>query len=286
MVKSLQSHIVEGTFLASFVVLLFLMSLRSTLIIAVAIPISLLGAIAVMYFFGFTFNSMTLLALILLIGVVVDDAIVVLENIFRHHQDYDVNPFDAAINGSKEVVFAVLASTMALVCIFAPVIYMEGIIGRFFESFAVVVTSGVIISLIVSLTLTPMLCSKFLIKQNFDTGWNKKKSKKNFIADKLERFFALLEKKYSNILKNSLNNRWKVLLLSLLVVLLSGYFFSNINKELVPETDESRFTVRFKTPLGSNIDYTYRKLLEIEDKINTEKQNIASVFSSIGLGSH
>ena len=202
MVKSLQSHIVEGTFLASFVVLLFLMSLRSTLIIAVAIPISLLGAIAVMYFFGFTFNSMTLLALILLIGVVVDDAIVVLENIFRHHQDYDVNPFDAAINGSKEVVFAVLASTMALVCIFAPVIYMEGIIGRFFESFAVVVTSGVIISLIVSLTLTPMLCSKFLIKQNFDTGWNKKKSKKNFIADKLERFFALLEKKYSNILKN------------------------------------------------------------------------------------
>ena len=218
MVKSLQSHIVEGTFLASFVVLLFLMSLRSTLIIAVAIPISLLGAIAVMYFFGFTFNSMTLLALILLIGVVVDDAIVVLENIFRHHQDYDVNPFDAAINGSKEVVFAVLASTMALVCIFAPVIYMEGIIGRFFESFAVVVTSGVIISLIVSLTLTPMLCSKFLIKQNFDTGWNKKKSKKNFIADKLGRFFALLEKKYSNILKNSLNNRWKVLLLSLLVV--------------------------------------------------------------------
>ena len=218
MVKSLQSHILEGTFLASFVVLLFLMSLRSTLIIAVAIPISLLGAIAVMYFFGFTFNSMTLLALILLIGVVVDDAIVVLENIFRHHQDYDVNPFDAAINGSKEVVFAVLASTMALVCIFAPVIYMEGIIGRFFESFAVVVTSGVIISLIVSLTLTPMLCSKFLIKQNFDTGWNKKKSKKNFIADKLGRFFALLEKKYSNILKNSLNNRWKVLLLSLLVV--------------------------------------------------------------------
>lgn len=285
MVKSLQSHIVEGTILAAFVVLLFLMSLRSTFIIAVAIPISLLGAIAVMYFFGFTFNSMTLLALILLIGVVVDDAIVVLENIFRHHHEYDVNPFDAAINGSKEVVFAVLTSTMALVCIFAPVIYMDGIIGRFFESFAVVVTSGVLISLIVSLTLTPMLCSKFLIKENFNIGWDQKKLKKNRIVEKLEVFFKILEDLYSKILASTLNNRWRVLLLSFLIVLLSGYFFANINKELVPETDESRFTVRFKTPLGSNIDYTYRKLLEIENKINTQEESIASVFSSIGLGS-
>ena len=285
MVKSLQNHILEGTLLAALVVLLFLMSLRSTFIISVAIPISLLGAIAVMYFFGFTFNSMTLLALILLIGVVVDDAIVVLENIFRHNQQYKTSPFDSAINGSKEVVFAILASTLALVCIFAPVIYMDGIIGRFFESFAVVVTAGILVSFLVSLTLTPMLCSKFLVKETSVNNLPNDKSQANKIKKGMQTFFVSLEKLYAKILRKTLNNRWKVLFLSLLVVLSSSYFFSEINKELVPETDESRFTVRFKTPLGSNMDYTYKKLLEIEDKIYTERNNIASVFSSIGLGS-
>ena len=285
MVKSLQNHILEGTLLAALVVLLFLMSLRSTFIISVAIPISLLGAIAVMYFFGFTFNSMTLLALILLIGVVVDDAIVVLENIFRHNQQYKTSPFDSAINGSKEVVFAILASTLALVCIFAPVIYMDGIIGRFFESFAVVVTAGILVSFLVSLTLTPMLCSKFLVKETAVKNLPNDKSQANKIKKGMQTFFVSLEKLYTKILRKTLNNRWKVLFLSLLVVLSSSYFFSAINKELVPETDESRVTVRFKTPLGSNMDYTYKKLLEIEDKIYTERNNIASVFSSIGLGS-
>ena len=285
MVKTLQNHILEGTLLAALIVLLFLKSIRSTFIIAVAIPISLLGAISIMYFFGYTFNSMTLLALILLIGVVVDDAIVVLENIFRHHEKYDTNPFDSAINGSKEVVFAVLASTLALVCIFAPVIYMDGIIGRFFESFAVVVTSGVLVSLLVSLTLTPMLCSKFLVKENFNLGWKQKKRQPNKFIANIESIFISIEKNYSALLNKTLQNRWKVLFISFLIVLSSGYFFSNVKKEFVPEVDESRFTVRFKTPLGSNIDYTYKKLLEIEGVIQTEKENIASVFSSIGLGS-
>jgi HAE1 family hydrophobic/amphiphilic exporter-1 len=161
MIKSLIDHILEGTLLAALVVFIFLQSIRSTLIISVAIPISLFGSIAVMYFLGYTFNSMTLLALILLIGVVVDDAIVVLENIFRH-QDIEKNNTEAAIKGSREVVFAVIASSLALVSIFAPVIYMDGIIGKFFESFAVVVTVGILVSLIVSLTLTPMLCSRYL----------------------------------------------------------------------------------------------------------------------------
>jgi HAE1 family hydrophobic/amphiphilic exporter-1 len=165
MIKSLIDHIIEGTLLAALVVFIFLQSIRSTFIISAAIPISLFGAIAVMYFFGYTFNSMTLLALILLIGVVVDDAIVVLENIFRH-QRIEKNNIEAAIKGSREVVFAVLASSLALISIFAPVIYMDGIIGKFFESFAVVVTVGIIVSLLVSLTLTPMLCSRYLNKQD------------------------------------------------------------------------------------------------------------------------
>jgi len=165
-VRALQEHLIEGTLLAAFIVWLFLRSLRSTLIIATAIPVSLLGAIAVMYFFGFTFNTMTLRALLLLIGVVVDDAIVVLENIYRHiEQAQPKNAAEAAaaaIEGSREVVFAVIAATLSLVCIFAPAIFMEGIIGKFFKSFAVVVTFGILVSLMVSLTLTPMLCSRYL----------------------------------------------------------------------------------------------------------------------------
>jgi len=275
MVKSLQNHILEGTLLAALVVLFFLKSLRSTLIIAIAIPISLLGSIAVMFFYGFTFNSMTLLALILLIGVVVDDSIVVLENIFRHQKNIDKNIFNAAINGSKEVVFAVLASSLALVCIFAPVIFMDGIIGRFFESFAVVVTAGILVSLIISLTLTPMLCSKFLAMQEKEISWLKG----------LNNFFEKLDKNYKKILTWTLSHRLKVLISSLIIVLASSLLFSKVEKTLVPEQDESRFTVRFKTPLGSNMEYTYSKLLEIEKIINQYDDYTASIFSSIGLGS-
>ena len=275
MVKSLQNHILEGTLLAALVVLFFLKSLRSTLIIAIAIPISLLGSIAVMFFYGFTFNSMTLLALILLIGVVVDDSIVVLENIFRHQKNIDKNIFNAAINGSKEVVFAVLASSLALVCIFAPVIFMDGIIGRFFESFAVVVTAGILVSLIISLTLTPMLCSKFLAMQEKEISWLKG----------LNNFFEKLDKNYNKILSWTLSHRLKVLISSLIIVLASSLLFSKVEKTLVPEQDESRFTVRFKTPLGSNMEYTYSKLLEIEKIINQYDDYTASIFSSIGLGS-
>ena len=275
MVKSLQNHILEGTLLAALVVLFFLKSLRSTFIIAIAIPISLLGSIAVMFFYGFTFNSMTLLALILLIGVVVDDSIVVLENIFRHQKTIDKNIFNAAINGSKEVVFAVLASSLALVCIFAPVIFMDGVIGRFFESFAVVVTAGILVSLIISLTLTPMLCSKFLALKEKEINWLKG----------LNIFFEKLDSNYKRMLTWTLGHRLKVLISSLVIVLASSLLFSKIEKTLVPEQDESRFIVRFKTPLGSNIEYTYNKLLEVEEIINQYNDYTASVFSSIGLGS-
>lgn len=273
MIKSLLNHIVEGTLLAALVVFIFLQSIRSTLIISIAIPISLFGSIAVMYFLNYTFNSMTLLALILLIGVVVDDAIVVLENIFRH-QNIEKNKTDAAINGSREVVFAVIASSLALVSIFSPVIYMDGIIGKFFESFAVVVTVGILVSLIVSLTLTPMLCSRYLGRE--------KKSKSKLIT-LLDQSFNRLENNYRYILKWSLDHRIKILLVTLVIVSSSIYFFKEAKKEFVPETDESRFTVTFKTPLGSNMEYTVQKLGEVENEIKKYNSQIASVFSSIGL---
>jgi len=162
-VNALEDHLIEGTILAGLVVWFFLRSFRSTLIISTAIPVSLLGAIAVMYFLGYTFNQMSLLGLLLLIGVVVDDAIVVLENVYRRREeDPSLDRRTAAIEGTEQVGFAVIAASLTLVSIFGSVLFLEGIVARFFQSFAVVVTVGVLVSLFVSLTLTPMLCSRFL----------------------------------------------------------------------------------------------------------------------------
>lgn len=286
MVRSLQEHILEGTLLAGLIVWLFLRSLRSTLIVATAIPVSLLGAVAVMYFSGFTFNSMTLLALLLLIGVVVDDAIVVLENIHRHlSQAQQENPsastqakqemaYAAAINGSQEVTFAVIASSLALVCIFAPVIFMQGIMGMFFKSFAVVVTFGVLVSLLISLTLTPMLCARYLRAGN-----------SGGIAYRgLDALFHWLDQAYRKLLDWALRHRWKVLLLTGMIVLSSQFFFKAVEKEFVPEADEGRFVISFKTPLGSSIDYTQSRTDLIEQVLEQHRDQIASYFTTVGAG--
>jgi len=274
MINSLKEHLLEGTLLAAAVVWIFLRSIRSTLIISMAIPVSLLGAIAVIYFLGYTFNAMTMLALLLLIGVVVDDAIVVLENIFRHREEIDADPINAAVNGSNEVVFAVIAASLSLVSIFAPVIFMSGIIGMFFQSFAVVVTFGVLVSLFVSLTLTPMLCSRFLKVE-------KQHGKLYYLLDRL---FQKLDSFYRHILAWSLKHRWKVVLLTVLVVLSSGFFFKNVGKAFMPKEDQGRFMVFTKVPLGSSIDYTNSKLAEVE-KILAKHPEIETNFSAIGLGS-
>ena len=273
-VQSLKEHLIEGTLLAAAVVLLFLRSLRSTLIIALAIPVSLMGAIAVIYFFGYTLNSLTMLALLLLIGVVVDDAIVVLENIYRHRHELDPDPLSAAINGSREVVFAVMAATLSLVCIFAPVIFLSGIIGQFFRSFAVVVTFGVLVSLFVSLTLTPMLCSRYIRVQTSHRG----------AYAMLDRAFDALDRAYARLLGAVLHHRWLVVLLTVLVVASSGFFFARIGSSFVPDQDEGRFLVYLRTPLGSNIDYTLSKIKEAEAILNRHPE-IRTEFALIGAGS-
>ena len=274
-INSLKEHLISGTLLAAAIVLLFLRSLRSTLIIATAIPVSLLGAVAVMYFSGFTFNTMTLLALLLLIGVVVDDAIVVLENIFRHREKIDPDPVTSALNGSKEVVFAVLAATLALASIFAPVIFMSGIIGQFFKSFAVVVTFGVLVSLFVSLTLTPMLCSRYL----------KVESRHGRVYYALDAFFSGMDRLYRRFLQLALAHRWLVVVLTLVsVVLTILVLFPQVKKEFVPEEDEGRFMVYMKTPLGSSIDYTNSRLLEVEKVLRKHGEVIETYFTAIGIG--
>ncbi len=272
-VNALQEHLIEGTLLAALVVLLFLRSIRATLIISTAIPVSLFGAITVLYFSGYTFNIMTLLGLLLLIGVVVDDAIVVLENVYRHRQTTESDPIKAAIKGSNQVVFAVLAASFTLVALFATVIFMEGIIGRFLQPFAVTVTVGVLVSLFVSVTLTPMLCAR-----NLGSCKNS-----GFIYNLLEKFFLLLEHYYKNILGFSLKHRLIVLVLTSLIVSSTGFFFSQLGKGFMPEEDIGRFIITFKTPLGSNIDYTSDRLTQIEARLSQYSQ-IKHTFSTIGSG--
>ncbi len=270
-VDSLEEHLVSGALLTALVVLLFLKNLRSTIIIAVAIPVSLLGAIAVMYFLGYTFNTMTMLGLLLLIGVVVDDAIVVLENIYRHTEEHGSGRREAAASGTRQVVFAVMAATLTLVAIFAPVIFMKGIIGRFFEAFAVVVTFGVLASLFVSLTLTPMLCSRFL----------KVEKKHGKLFHIIDRGFQALDATYARLLHFSLGNRRLVAWVTLAVVISSAYFFSNTGSGFMPEQDEGRFIISVKAPLGSSINYTEKKIREIED-ILAGDEDIASYFVTVG----
>jgi len=276
-VNSLKQHLLEGTLLAALVVWIFLQSVRSTIIISMAIPVSLMGAIAIIYFFGYTLNSLTLLALLLLIGVVVDDAIVVLENIFRHREELDADPLTAAVNGANEVVFAVIAATLSLVSIFAPVIFMSGIIGQFFRSFAVVVTFGVLVSLFVSLTLTPMLCSRFLTIR--EKGHQHSRIH-GLIADGFRRLDAF----YRRLLAWSLAHRWTIVLLTALTVASSTVFFTNVGKTFAPEQDEGRFLVFLRTPLGSSIEYTDSRLKMVE-KILSSHPEIVTEFALIGLGS-
>ncbi len=271
-VSSLQNHVLEGTLLAALVVLFFLLNLPATLIIATAIPVSLAGAVVVMYFGDYTFNIMTLSGLLLLIGVVVDDAIVVLESIHRQHEIGHVNAQEAASRGTREVLFPVIAASLTLVCMFTAVIYMPGMVGVFMRSFAVVVVVGVIASLFVSLTLTPALCARFLQPLGKDGSG---------LVALLHKFHAGTERLYTVVLDSCLRYRWAVVLVTILVVLGSGYFMGKLGAEFFPEDDESRFLVNLKAPIGSSVDYMAAKLDQVESSIARHPE-VSHIFSTIG----
>ena len=217
---------------------------------------------------------MTLSGLLLLIGVVVDDAIVVLENIHRHIEAGETDHEQAAIDGTNEVVFAVLAATLTLVCIFATVVFMEGMIGVFMRSFAVVVSVGVVASLFVSLSLTPALCARFLKRETREPGW---------LGKRITRFHQGLEALYRRLLSFSLNHRVIVLGLTAMLVLSTGWFMGQLGSEFFPGDDESRFLVKLKTPLGSSIDYMETKIDQAE-LILADVPEVQRVLSTVGSG--
>src|SRR5437867_893429 len=221
-IDDIQHHLVYGSLLAALVVFLFLRNIRSTIIAATAIPISLIGTFTVMKIFGFTLNNMTLLALSLATGIVIDDAIVVLENIFRYVEEKGVSPREAAGKATSEIGLAVMATTLSLVVIFLPVVFITGTIGQYLFSFGVVSAAAILFSMFVSFTLTPALCSMWL--RPSDAGHT---------ASKKRGLYALMDRGYGHMLRWCLHHRFVMLTIAAIVTLSAALLYPRIGQELV-----------------------------------------------------
>lgn len=269
-VDELNLTLILSAILTALVCWMFLGSWSSTVNILMAIPTSVVGTFIVLYFSGFTLNTFTLLGLTLVIGIVVDDAIMVLENIVRHREEGKTR-LEAALVGSREITFAAIASTVSIIAIFLPVVFIKGAIGRFFFQFGVTMTVAVLLSLLEALTLTPMRCSRFL-----DAG-----ERKTRLGRLFENFMRRLQRGYKLALESTLNHRWKVLGGSLLFFAATLYFLKLINKEFVPAQDQSILLVRLQTPVGSSIEFTDGKIQEAE-KFLMQRPEVARVYMAIG----
>jgi multidrug efflux pump len=260
--------------LVFLVILVFLKSFRATLIPAVAIPVSIIGTFAVASILGFTINILTLLALVLAIGLVVDDAIVMLENVYRH-MEMGKPRRRAALDGANEIGFAILATTITLVAVFIPVAFLTGTIGRLFKEFGLSVAVAVLISGFVALTLTPMLCSRMLKPLH---GGSRSWATRSFDA-----FFQGLDRVYEAILRASLRRRALVLAAALVFIVLAGGLFRLLPRELVPTEDRGVAFGIVIAPEGSTLEYTDRYMRQIESTLLARPET-AGLFTATGLG--
>ena len=269
--EAVQEHLILGGVLAGLVVLIFIRSWRSTLIAAVAIPASIISTYTLMLLMGFTLNEITMLGLVLMVGIVIDDAIVVLENIFKVAEEKGLNMFDAAIEGTREIGLAVLATTLSLAIIFIPVALMSGIVGKFMSSFGYTAAFAVMVSLIVSFTLTPMLSSRFLKVDPKGSGHDTKDSI----------LYRAVATPYRAMLGWSMRHRWVIGLVALLVTLSTGPLFSRIGKSFIPNSDQSEFEVTVRAPAGSSIEGTDQVMRQVEADIR-KLPGIRNMLTTIG----
>lgn len=246
-IKEVYKTILEAMVLVALVIFVFLRKLRASIIPLVTIPISLIGAFALMAVAGFTVNTLTLLALVLAIGLVVDDAIVVLENVHRHIEE-GKTPFEAAIIGSKEIAFAVVAMTLTLAAVYAPLAFSPGRTGKLFTEFALALAGAVVVSGFIALTLTPMMCAKLLRHQ----------PKPSFYDRWIEGGLNRINSGYTWLLDGALKARWLVVLAMITSVATSVYIYSTIKKELAPLEDRGVILNIVNAPDGSTLDYTTR----------------------------
>jgi HAE1 family hydrophobic/amphiphilic exporter-1 len=267
-VENIKRHLVEGSFLASIIIFIFLANIRTTLIAAVAIPTSIISAFGLMAAMGFTLNQITMLALTLMVGIVIDDAIIVLENIYRFVEEKKMPPFQAAIEGTKEIGLAVMATTFSLLAVFLPVGFMGGIVGRFMSSFGFTSAFAIAVSMLVSFTLTPMLCSRFVKPARAGAAGHKSKE---------SRMFRWIDGHYTRMLEWSMAHRRLVVGFSVLTVLSIVPLFMFVGKNFLPADDQSQFNVLVRTPEGASLAAT----TSVAERVAREVRNLPGVEDTL-----
>ncbi len=305
---AIEEHLIVGALLASGVVFLFLWNFRTTIIAALAIPTSIISTFALMYAMGYTLNSITMLSLTLMVGIVIDDAIVVLENIYRFVEEKGMHPFQAAIEGTREIGLAVLATTLSLMAVFVPIGFMQGIVGRFMSSFGLTASFAIGVSLIVSFTLTPMLAAR-LIKpkvsslKSQDSGENEKleihgdgmleNAAEN--REQLETrdlrpetsknrgFYRYIDRTYTWLLRFSMAHRWLIILLCVLVFISIVPLFMFVGKNFLPVDDQSQFEISVRAPEGYSLGATSQLLERIATDIR-KTPGVTDTLITIGGG--
>ncbi len=287
--RAIEEHLILGSIFASIVVFLFLWSFRSTIIAALAIPTSIISTFALMYAMGYTLNSITMLSLTLMVGIVIDDAIVVLENIYRFVEEKGMNPFQAAIEGTREIGPAVMATTLSLMAVFIPIGFMQGIIGKFMSSFGLTASFAVGVSLIVSFTLTPMLAAR-LIKQKKAKAQTETidaaelavaeqpKSGSNYTG-----WFRSVDRVYTFLLRFSMGHRWVIVTLCLLVLLSTIPLFMFVGKNFLPVDDQSQFEISVRVPEGSSLAASSQIFERIAAEIR-KMPGVTDTLATVGGG--
>jgi HAE1 family hydrophobic/amphiphilic exporter-1 len=272
--EDIKLHLILGGLLASAVVFLFIRNLRVTFIAALAIPTSIIGTFMVMKALGFTLNNMTMLALSLATGIVIDDAIVVLENIFRYVEEKGVTPLEAAAAATREIGLAVMATTLSLVVIFVPVAFMTGQVGRYFYSFGITSAAAILISMFVSFTLTPALCATWLRQED---------AKSDHSTTKTAGWYARIDNLYGRMLLWSLRRRAIMLAIAGAVVASAVVLYPRVGKELVPDDDQSEFSINVRLPKGTSYQRTEEFVKPIEKDI-AALPHLERMFTNINAG--
>jgi len=273
-IDAVTEHLILGAIFAAVIVLLFLGNFRSTIIAAVAIPTSIVGTFALMKMQGYTLNTITLLALALAVGIVIDDAIVVLENIFKHVEEKHETPMKAAISGTKEIGLAVLATTLSLIAVFLPIAFIAGIPGRFLGSFGVTMAFAIAVSLFVSFTLTPMLASRWLKAKEPGAG----RGRMERVVDVA---YRPIERAYVGLLGWCMRHRWVVLLACLGAIVSTGPIAGKAKKGFLPVDDRAQFEVLVRLPEGRSLAAT-EVIGERVARIVREMPEVTATMLTIG----
>ena len=274
-IDDVKFDLVLGAALTVLIILVFLHDIRATFIAALAIPTSVVATFAFMEYMGFSFNNISMLALSLSIGILVDDAIVVIENIYRH-LEMGKPRMRAALDATSEIGLPVIATTLSIVAVFVPVAFMEGIIGRFFFQFGLTVSAAVLISMLVSFTLTPMLSSRIMRMQHAHT--------QGLFARLFNRMFGAVENGFAAVLRWALRFPWTTVLLALSTLVGSVVLVSRVPGEFIPEQDQSQFAVNVELPTGTGLDATIATAEAVAGDLRANLGGVRDVFTTVGGG--